>query len=139
MKFGRTEGEDAPRIELTPLIDVIFQLLLFFMVTTTFAAGPDKPGLDVDLPASGAPKRVAQASDVIVVLTADGQILVGKKLVSRADLGRVLAEAREADPNTKIILQADRRALHEQVVGILDAARQAGMRVAIATDIYKRS
>ena len=139
MTFGRSDSEDAPRIELTPLIDVIFQLLLFFMVTTTFAAGPDKPGLDVDLPTSGAPKRVTQPSDVIVVLTADGQILVGKKIVAQADLGRILSQAREQDPNRKMVLQADKRALHEDVVGILDAARVAGMRVAIATDIHQRS
>lgn len=138
MKFS-TEDIEEPRVELTPLIDVIFQLLLFFMVTTTFAAGPDKPGLDVDLPTSGAPKRMTQPSDVVVVLTADGKILVGKEIVSSDGLLARLAEAKKDDPKAKVILQADKRAVHEHVVKILDAARETGMPIAIATDIRSRS
>ena len=124
---------------MTPLIDVIFQLLLFFMVTTTFAAGPDKPGLDVDLPSSGAPKRVGRSSDLVVVLAADGRILLDKEIVADEVLKARFKQFKQADPEAKIILQADKRAVHENVVKILDAAREAGLRIAIATDVHSRS
>lgn len=137
MQFQSAKIEE-PHIELTPLIDVIFQLLLFFMVTTTFAAGPAMPGLDVDLPGSGAPRRVSQATDLVVVLAADGKILVGKELMDRSALLERFKAAHAQDARTKVVLQADKKAFHEDVVLILDAIRQANLAVAIATDVKAR-
>ena len=91
-----------------------------------------------DIPVRAARRALLGAYER-VVLTADGKILLGREIVTDAQLSERLAQAKAADPTTKVVLQADKRALHEAVVQILDAARMAGLRVAIATDVRARS
>ena len=125
-------GAEEPRIEITPLIDVVFLLLIFFLLTTTFVA---ERTLDVDLPESGAAAdRAPVAEDLVVVVTRDGGLFVAGEAITLEALARRFAEAAEADPETRVVLKADRGAAHGQVVEVMQRARDAGLtRLSILT------
>jgi biopolymer transport protein ExbD len=120
-------------LDLTPLIDVVFLLLIFFMVSTTFVQDP--AGLEIDLPRSDNREVIESGEDVSLRLTADGSVYVDDEGVTLEDLRSKLAAAAAKDPDTMIILEADRTVDHGRVVEILDIARDLGLtRFAIATE-----
>ena len=131
MKFGVLRRAD-PTVDVTPMIDVVFQLVLFFMVSTTFI---DSAGIQVELPKSNADVVVADQKDVSIWMTIDGKIFVGEKQVTKNGLPSALQAIAEDDPNTLIKIQADVGVTHGSVVELMDSARGAGLnRLAIATD-----
>ncbi len=118
------------RVDLTPLIDVVFQLLIFFMLSSSFVI---QPGIGVDLPQS---RQVAPArrENLVVTLTREGQTFFNNRPVARPNLKvefeRVLAEY----PDAVLIVQADRAVSHGEVVSVMSMAREAGVRhLTIAT------
>ncbi len=117
----RKAGESP---DLTPMIDVVFQLLIFFMVTAVFAI---TPGLDIKLPEA----ETAQAPDkenLFIVVDQDGNMKLNHKTVTFANLKDELQEKRTIlDNTTMIIIQGDERATHGQIVQIMDIARQVGI------------
>ena len=131
MKFTVARRSD-PLVDVTPMIDVVFQLVLFFMVSTTFI---DSPGIQVELPKSSADVVVADQKDVSIWMTLDGRVFVRDKVVSKESMSKVLKRIAEDDPNTLIKIQADVGVTHGAVVELMDTAREAGLnRLAIATD-----
>ena len=130
MKFIRTRrsGRGFAVVEITPLIDVIFLLLIFFVVSTTFVR---TSAIEVDLPdASGAVDRIPAGIEVRVSATGDyavnGQALAG---TGRADLLRALGGARDqyAGSEPLLVIAADADARHETVVRVMDVARELGL------------
>lgn len=118
--------------DLTPLIDIIFQLVLFFMVSTQFVSSP---GIEVDLPRSSADTILKERDDLKVWVRADGTAYLNDKPVTNADLRDALTEASKRDPNTLIIIKADKQVDHGAVVRVMDTARSLGLsRLAIATE-----
>ena len=131
MKFGATRRPD-PIVDVTPMIDVVFQLVLFFMVSTTFI---DSPGIQVELPKSSSDVVVADQNDVSVWMTLDGNVFVRDRVVAPEILDSVFANIAQKDPNTLVKIQADVGVTHGAVVELMDRARNAGLnRLAIATD-----
>jgi biopolymer transport protein ExbD len=114
--------DDRP--DLTPMIDVVFQLLIFFMVTAVFAI---TPGLDIKLPEA----EEAQAPDkenLFIVVDQDGNMKLNHKTVTFANLKEELEYKRGIlDNTTLIIIQGDERSTHGQIVQIMDIARQVGI------------
>ncbi len=128
----RRKTPEAPRVELTAMIDVVFLLLIFFMISTTFV---ERPGLSIELPTSAA-ESVKQQQDLHVYLTADGDIYLDRDQVDRAQL-QFRLESFTAAQRKKMtfLLMADKAARHGQVVELMDLARTAGFdQLAIATD-----
>ena len=124
---------DDPEINLTPLIDVVFLLLIFFMVTTTFVR---EAGVEITLPEADA-KAVQDETDTLelAVDSAGEYYLGGKALINRerATLIRALEEAMEGVEVTGLIIRADAGTPHGAVVRAMDAAGQVGIeRIAIA-------
>ena len=93
MNFKRERREET-RVDVTPLIDIIFQLVLFFMVSTTFITAP---GIQVDLPRSSSQTILRDKQDVNIWMTEEGSVYVDQKAVSFEELLAVLdsAAARE--------------------------------------------
>ncbi|RJO74314.1 MAG: biopolymer transporter ExbD [Myxococcales bacterium] len=118
-------------VDVTPLIDVVFQLLIFFMVTTTFV---NSPGLEVELPKAAHSDTQIEATDLVVSVTDNGDIVYKHKRVSVDEL-EALFESETADKrSTTVIIQADEIVQHGLVVKIMDAAKAAGFsKLAIAT------
>ena len=131
MNFARTRREET-RVDVTPLIDIIFQLVLFFMVSTTFIAAP---GIQVDLPRSSAQTILRDQQDVNIWMTQDGAIYVDESPVTWDGLNQVLNQAAQADTSTMVVIKADTAVNHGRVVTVMDLARSKGLsRLAIATD-----
>jgi biopolymer transport protein ExbD len=117
---------------MTPLIDIIFQLVLFFMVSTTFVT---TPGIQVDLPRSSSDTILRERNDLNVWMTVDGGVLLDNRTMSWDSLGTAFRTAAAADPQTLVILKADTKIEHGRVVGIMDLARREGLsNLAIATE-----
>lgn len=139
MKFKR-RIQDEPSINLTPLIDVVFLLLIFFMVTTTFTK---ETRLQVNLPEAEAETLSTQSERLEIVVSRDGSFaLNGQTLVN----GRVETLLRglvlESDGNLDlpVIIVADSQASHQSVVTAIDAIGQAGFaRLSIATQRSEQS
>ncbi|TBR42226.1 biopolymer transporter ExbD [Marinomonas agarivorans] len=126
MKFRRQKIEEI-QINLTPLIDVVFLLLIFFMVTTTFKQTNE---LTVDLPTAEAAKiSAAQQKQIDILITAEGQYsLNGQTLINQEaeTLKQGILEISEGDSSLPIIISADAKAAYELILKVYDAAAQLG-------------
>lgn len=127
MKFRRKARENV-EINLASLIDVVFILLLFFVVTTTFTR---ETQLRVDLPeaASGTPFEQTELKQLEVVIGADSSYAVnGRSLVNndRASLLAALQKASAGDHSLPLILSADGQAPHQAVIMAMDVAAKLG-------------
>ena len=133
MKFRRKSKQDNG-INLTPLIDVVFLLLIFFMVTTTFTK---ETRLLITLPeANGAPAQEA-AEPLELQVNAEGNYAVnGQNLINR-EIKTIMAALKDASGGNvemPLIITADAQASHQSVVVAMDAAGQLGFsRLNIAT------
>jgi len=135
VKFKRQRSKEVG-VDLTPLIDVVFLLLIFFMVSTTFTR---ESHLQVELPeASGEPVSPAEVQQIDVVINADGQyILNDRTLVNnrRETLERGVRELAEGDTTLPFIITADARTPHEFVVRAMDVAGRLGFaKLSITTE-----
>lgn len=134
MNFRRRARDEAG-IDLTPLIDVVFLLLIFFMVSTTFIR---ETQLKIDLPeASG---ELQEIEDDVIEITVDrrGDYAVNEQLLVNNEMDTLLRALRarmaERDASTRVIITADARAAHEDVVRAMDAAGRVGLsRLSITT------
>ncbi len=116
-------------LNLTPLIDIVFLLLIFFMLTTQFI---EEDGLGVQLPtASSATDR--QPDEVTVVLTADGMVHLKGQLLPAAELAPRLREL--IVPDTTVVLRGDQRVSLQGAVEVMEQAKIAGAeRIVVATE-----
>ena len=114
------------------MIDVLFFLLVFFMLFTTFRTAPT--GLDIDLPQA---KTVAEQKQeqLMVNLSANGKIYVNDQLLTKTDLKNEVATIIDQNPKAVIIIKADRAVDYDKVVEVMDIARQVGAsKLALAAD-----
>jgi biopolymer transport protein ExbD len=134
MKFRRRRRDEAS-VDLTPLIDVVFLLLIFFMVSTTFIR---ETQLKIDLPeASG---ELQEIEDDVIEITVDrrGDYAVNEQLLVNNEMETLLRALRERladrDPSARVIITADAAAEHQHVVRAMDAAGRVGLsRISITT------
>ncbi|MEX0804693.1 MAG: biopolymer transporter ExbD [Candidatus Binatia bacterium] len=129
MRLPRRQFKKA-RIEIIPMIDTIFFLLVFFMISTLSMA--NYRGMPVNLPKAASGQQ-ALSESAAVTLTEDGKVFIDKQEVARQEIRRLLAQRLQQTPELLVIINADDKVDHGQVVEILDEARQAGVaRMAIA-------
>src|SRR5919204_6777509 len=135
MRIARKTSEKA-RIEIIPMIDVIFFLLVFFMISTLSMT--INRGLPVNLPtAATAQKEVRE--NVNVTVTQDGKMFLNKQPITLRDMGQRVKAALASDPQLTVVVNADGQVLHSTVVDILDELRLAGVSgLAIAVKSGKR-
>ena len=123
MRIDRKASEKA-RIEIIPMIDVIFFLLVFFMISTLSMT--INRGLPVDLPTAATSQKDVRENVSLTVLQ-DGKIFLNKEPVTLQDMGPRVKAALAADPRLAVVINADGQVLHSTVVDILDELRQAGV------------
>jgi len=125
VKFPRQRQEEV-NVNLTPLIDVVFLLLIFFMVSTTFTK---ETHLEVDLPEANGDKTVSDQQILEIVITDEGHYSVnGKPLVNTQaeTLRRALKELSKGDLEQPLIITADARTPHQAVITAMDVSGQLG-------------
>ncbi|MGW8312368.1 MAG: ExbD/TolR family protein [Desulfuromonadales bacterium] len=131
MSFLR-KPDDEPRIDLTPMVDVVFLLLIFFMISTTFV---ETPGISIKLPESSAQTVDREPKEIKVYLSREGDIYYHERKISLADYRALLAEHQAEAALTTVLLLADKDSRHGKVVTLMDLARDAGfVKLAIATE-----
>ena len=126
MNFQRGRGSDEPEINLIPLIDVLLVIIIFLMLTTTYAKFS---GLEINLPTADASKQAEQPNEVNVAVMATGQVLVNKAPLTATDVASISEALRRAAGDAKdpvIVINADAKATHQSVVDIMQAAQSAG-------------
>ena len=124
MKIRVDDSSEEPAIQLTPLIDVVFNILLFFMLATTFLEREKELGIELPRARSGAE---AVQRELVINVQRDGSVtLDGRTLPMEALLGALAAPAR-ANPRTPVAIRGDRETRHAAIVRVLDACKLAGL------------
>jgi len=126
MNFQRGRSHDEPEINLIPLIDVLLVIIIFLMLTTTYAKFS---GLEINLPTADSSKPAEQPNEVSVAVTATGQVLVNKSPLAATDVKSISEALRRAAGDAKdpvIVINADAKATHQSVVDIMQASQTAG-------------
>jgi biopolymer transport protein ExbD len=132
MRRGNQEAaEDEAQIDLTPMLDVVFIMLIFFIVTASFIK---EAGIEVNRPEAS----TAQPKDnvnILIAINANNEIWMDKRRIDvravRANIERLHAE----NPKGAVVIQADNKSNTETVAAVLDASREAGVfDVSLATE-----
>ena len=122
MRLKRRLEEDSGLV-LTPLIDMVFLVVIFFMLNTTLSINP---AITVDLPAAYTAQAVIE-EEIIVTMTGSGEIYIGKESTSRERYAAELKKQMVRLQRTDIILQADALLPYKEVVEIMDLSRLSGV------------
>lgn len=132
MRKRKFRQEDEADINLTPMLDVVFIMLIFFIVTATFIK---EAGIDVLRPdaVTGIKKPLVS---ILVAINANGDIWIDKNKVDVASLRPHIERIRAENPKGSLILQADRNAEAGRLLEVLNVARQLGINdVAVSTEL----
>ena len=135
MNLRPERNDERVDINLTPLIDVVFLLLIFFMVSTTFDRHAN---LKVELPEASASISQQQQEPVVIAIDADGNYFINDRQLVNTTLETLKIALRKTvadkEKDVPLVLRADAKTPHQSVVRAMDAAAQLGLtRLSIAT------
>ena len=122
----RARHRPSPELNLTPLIDVVFLLLIFFMVSTTFGK---EARIRVDLPEAATQDEAVSDKTLEITVDASGRYYVNQREVVNTEtetLKRAIDKVSGARRDQPVIINADARATHQAVIKVMDAASQLG-------------
>ncbi|MBU2648848.1 biopolymer transporter ExbD [bacterium] len=118
-------------IDITPLIDVVFLLLIFFMISTTFI---NVTGIQIELPTTVSKPSPSKQKSLEITITAQQQFFFNGQPIKQIQLQQALVKAKESSGQTDLIIRADGRVQHKVVVFVMDTAKRAGVqKFSIAT------
>lgn len=125
IRSGKGESS-GPSIEMTPMIDMVFLLLIFFLVATTFQE--EEREMQIALPEASAAGPISTAlREIIINVTEDGGMVVSGRAVEADELRTMIEEAVAENPEQKITVRGDHRARYEAIVRPLDICKSAGI------------
>jgi biopolymer transport protein ExbD len=111
-------------IKILPMIDVVFFLLVFFMLFTTFKTTPS--GLEINLPQAKSVAQQEEDETVKINIAASGEIYINSNLVNKTELEQSISSSVANSAETVFIIKADQKVEYEQVINVMDVFRQAG-------------
>ncbi|QPG05217.1 biopolymer transporter ExbD [Salinimonas marina] len=121
--FQNLVDEEEAQIDMTPMLDVVFIMLIFFIVTASFVK---EAGIDVNRPEASTAVKKDRAS-VLIAISAENEIWINKRQVDaravQANIERLQAE----NPQGTVVIQADNKATTETLIKVMDASRAAGV------------
>lgn len=128
MKFARRTAGDAEPFDMTPLIDMVFLLLIFFLLTSNYVY---QPGIRVHLP-KAMTSQILESSNLIIIVTQDNLLYVEGRVVDWEQLSPWLQKAHR--DNRAVVIKADRQARMDAVVRVWDLCREMGIsQLSVAT------
>ena len=132
MRRKRGRETDESEVDMTPMLDVVFIMLIFFIVTASFVK---EAGIDVTRPPAATAER-KERGNILVAITANDQIWIDRRQVDpralRANIERLHAE----NPQGSVVIQADKDSKNGLLVQVMDAARSAGVsNVSLAAEV----
>jgi len=130
----RQQEVEESEVNLTPMLDVVFIMLIFFIVTASFVK---EAGIDITRPPAATAER-KERGNILVAITKDNQIWIDRRQVSpqalRANIERLHAE----NPQGSVVIQADEKSENGLLVRVMDAARLAGVSsVSLAAEVIE--
>jgi biopolymer transport protein ExbD/biopolymer transport protein TolR len=130
MQLRRKKRIESPP-DITPMIDVVFLLLIFFMISTTFI---NTPGIKITLPEATSDEIKTEKTTIRLAISEKGEIYIDDEKVGMEALGNIFASAAKEAKESIVIISADENASHGTVVGVMDNAKNSGItRLAIET------
>lgn len=123
MFLRRRETEENDEINISPLIDMVFILLIFFVVTATFTR---ETGVKVQRPRASSAKQVRK-KNIMIAVTSEGTIHIHNRQVTLEHLTVILKNLAQDSPDSDAVVMADRNARMETVVKVIDACKRAGL------------
>jgi len=132
MNMSQFDDEEDNEVNLTPMLDVVFIMLIFFIVTASFVK---EAGIDVNRPNASTAER-KEKGNILVAISENNQIWIDRRQVDpralRANIERMHAE----NPNAAVVIQADEESKNRLLVQVMDAARMVGVKnVSIAAEV----
>ena len=116
--------EDENEINLTPMLDVVFIMLIFFIVTASFIK---EAGIDVNRPDAPVTESKPENANILVVINANDEIWIDRRLIDpralRANIERLHAE----NPQGSVVIRADKSSTNKMLVTVMDSSRNAGV------------
>lgn len=121
------ERRTEPNLELTPLIDIVFLLLIFFLITTSFARN-EESSVPIELAEASSGASSTEGTSFVLSVTSDGNVVVDDRgdPVSGESLRRQLEALHDEDPEARVLLRGDRDTSHGRILEILDVAKEVG-------------
>ncbi len=119
-------------LEVTPLVDIVFLLLIFFLLTATYVKNPN---IDISLPKASLNQVTKHQQDIVVAIKEGGEILYGSDRVTLEELEGLLSAEYSQDEDSVVVIRADKASRHGRVVEVMDLAKKVGFgRLAIAIE-----
>ena len=116
--------DESDEINLTPMLDVVFIMLIFFIVTASFVK---EAGIDVNRPDNQEQQVTQESANILVVISENNDIYIAGRLIDpravRANIERLHAE----NPEGSVVIQANPKSKNQLLVEVMDASRQAGV------------
>ena len=120
------EAKTVASIELTPIIDMVFLLLIFFLVATTFQQ--EEREMQIALPFAGSAAPISTIlQEIIINVDADGKIILGGRFIEIQELRTIITSAMKNNPDQKVTIRGDRGTPYANIVSVLDICKQAGI------------
>lgn len=136
MQFSERTKTDAS-LDITPIVDTVFNLLIFFALSLNFII---TPGIKVNLPDAVTEEIIREREEVIIVMDKNDSIFINSNHVSVDQISSVLTKSAQKNKDTLVIIQADQEVSHGKVVRMMDTAKRAGItQLAIATSTMKKT
>ncbi|WED23343.1 biopolymer transporter ExbD [Vibrio sp. JC009] len=132
MRLGnrKNNAEDA-QVDMTSMLDIVFIMLIFFIVTSSFV---NESGVEVNRPQASHSVSQKDAS-ILIAVTADNDIYIDKRVVDKERVQATLEHILTEQSNTSVVIQADEFAFNGTVVSVMDSAKGAGIKsIALATE-----
>ena len=126
MKILETQAQEESSINMTPLIDMVFLLLIFFLVATTFAQEERERGLQ--LPGSDSPQPLSAPPKYLIInITNEGILKVGGRAYSYREIAQTLTDVAKNQPDRDVLIRADKDSRHEYFARVVELAHKAGI------------
>lgn len=121
--FSNAIEDEESNVDITPMLDVVFIMLIFFIVTATFVK---ESGIDVDKP-NAATAVVQENTSILVAIDASDNIWINRRQVDARSVRSIVERLHAENPKGKLIIQADKESKNDTLVKVMDASRKAGV------------
>ncbi len=117
------QDEEESSVDITPMLDVVFIMLIFFIVTATFIK---EAGIDVDKP-SAATAIVQEKASILIAIDANNAVWINRRQVDLRSVRSIVERLHAENPKGTLVIQADRESKNDTLVQVMDASRRAGV------------
>jgi len=125
------QQEQESEVDITPMLDVVFIMLIFFIVTATFVK---ESGIDVNRP-QAATAMIKEKGNILIAISADNEIWIDRRKVDVRSLRPNIERLHAENPKGSVVIQADSESKNALLVQVMDASRSAGVyNIAIAAE-----